>query len=97
MTKRDMQEAEAQLYWIFVTAYVLRAVGKLPPEKEREIDRFTPEWRGIVEAELEIDTDFVKRLYAYATDRMEETRAVIFIIRGFGCPQTAERLREVLG
>src|SRR4051812_5395685 len=101
MSKRYDPETGARLYWVLVAAYVLRSVGKLPPGTESELDRHTthagaPDWKDVVEHELEIDADFVKRLYVLCTDRMEENRAVLFILRGFGCPNPVERLQEVL-
>jgi hypothetical protein len=96
--KRDTPNVEAELYWLCVVAYIVRAIGKLPPQSEADLERITEaQWRPMVERELEVDADFVKRLYGCCTDRLEENRALLFIVRGFGCPEPAEKLREVLG
>ena len=98
MAKRDAPNVEADIYWLCVAAYIVRSIGKLPLPNEADLDRITEgQWRGVVERELEVDADFIKRVYDCCTDRMEEDRAVLFILRGFGCPDPAERLREVLG
>jgi hypothetical protein len=98
MTHRDTPNAESEIYWLCVAAYIVRAIGKLTPQNEADLDRITEnQWRSMVERELEVDADFIKSVYDCCTDRMESNRALLFILRGFGCPTPAERLREVLG
>jgi hypothetical protein len=101
MSARNDPETDAKLYWVLVAAYILRALGKLPAGIERQLDEHTsaagaPDWKVVVERELQIDSDFVKRLHDCCTDRMEENRAILFMLRGFGCPDPVDRLQEVL-
>lgn len=102
MSERNDPEIDAKLYWMLVAAYILRALGKLPGRTDAELERYTtdagaPDWKTLVERELEIDADVVQRVHTICTERMEENRATLFILRGFGCPDPVKRLEEVLG
>jgi hypothetical protein len=100
MGNRNDPEKDAKLYWVLVTSYLLRCIGKLSAGAEAELGRYTiqagaGDWKSLVERELEIDEDFVRRLYEACTDRMEENRAFLFMLRGFGCPDPVGRIAEV--
>ena len=93
----DVITAE-KLFWFFATAYVLRANGILAEGKEAILDSLDVygwgNWRDHVKNQLEVDEGFIKSIYALCTEYKTRNQAVAFILRGFGCLNTEERMAE---
>ena len=87
-----------QLFWFFVTAYVLHATGLLAKEKEERLDLIEAygwgNWREYVKQVLEVDEGFIRSVYAFCTEFKSRQKAIGFILRGFGCPSVEERIAE---
>ena len=87
-----------KLFWFLTTAYILRAVGLLRPDKEEKIDLLTAssgtDWREEVRSHLDINDTYIRSLYAVGTEFKTKMQSVRFILRGLGCPSTEERLSE---
>ena len=63
---------EEKLFWFFTTAFILRAIGMLPEEKESRLDDLDPYGWGSskdhVKAVLEVDEGFVVSVYAICSE-----------------------------
>ena len=102
-TSRD-SDADAiteKLLGYFTAAYVLDAAGMLDKGKLARLNSLAypncPRWDQAVEAAYGISRTFVRSVYALCTEINSPAAAVIFILRGLGCPDFQERLNEVVG
>lgn len=90
-----------KLIGYFTAAYVLDVAGLLDPAKKSKLDSLRypgcPSWKEAVEDSYKINPTFVRSVYAVCSELKSPPDAVIFILRGLGCPEHVERLKEVLG
>ena len=89
---------EEKLFWFLATAYVLRVVGLLRPDKEDKLNSLSTgwedNWQDHVRTQLGINDTFIRNLYGLCSEFKTAVQAVSFILRGFGCPSTDARLSE---
>lgn len=91
---------EEKLFWFLATAYVADTVGLLDEDKAAKLASFEAAagqqtWQEHVRSSLDVDDDFVKRVYALCRKRKNEPQSIGFILRGLGCLCVDDRLREV--
>lgn len=96
------KEDEEKLFWLLAVAYMADVVGLLDETKAAKLSSFeaaagTHTWQEHVRETLEVDDNFLKRVYALCRKRKSEVQSLGFILRGLGCPCTDERLRELFG
>jgi hypothetical protein len=100
--KKDWsKEDQEKLFWLLAAAYLVDAVGLLDEDKAAKLASFEAAagrqaWQEHVRDSLEVDDDFVRRVYALCRKRKDEAQSLGFILRGLGCPCADERLRELL-
>ena len=95
------KEDEENLFWCLAAAYLMDAVGLLDEDKAAKLASFEAAagqqtWQEQVRNSLEVDDDFVRRVYALCRKSKDEAQSLGFILRGLGCPCAEERLRELL-
>ena len=94
---------EQKLLWYLATAYVADVLGVLDPVKAAKLASFeaaagTQTWQEHVREALDVDDAFVRRVVEACRARgKDETQSIGFLLRGLGCPDAEERMREVLG
>jgi hypothetical protein len=95
------KEDEENLFWFLAAAYLMDAVGLLDEDKAVKLASFEAvagqqTWQEQVRNSLDVDDDFVKRVYGLFRKRKDEAQSLGFLLRGLGCPCAEERLRELL-
>lgn len=98
--ENDDAIAEDKLIGYFTVAYVLDCGNMLNAEKRKRLDSLVfdgcPRWNEAVEEFYGINKTFVRNVYAHCTELKTPIEAVVFILRGLGCPEFETRLSEVL-
>jgi hypothetical protein len=99
--KGGSKENEEKLFWCLAAAYLRDAVGPLDEDKAAKLASFEAAagqqtWQEQVRNSLDVEDDFVKRVYALCRKRKDEAQSLGFILRGLGCPCAEERLSELL-
>lgn len=96
----DQEITPDKLLGYFTVAYVLDAAGMLDPLKRKRLDSLQfpdcPSWEEAVEQEWGITRTFVRSVLALCTEIKPLPAAMLFILRGLGCPDYQARLHEVM-
>lgn len=89
-----------KLLGYFTVAYVLDTAGILDPQQRERLDSLKypgcPTWDKAVEDEWGITRTFVRSVLTLCTEIKPLPAAVLFILRGLGCPEYQERMKDVL-
>lgn len=89
-----------KLLGYFTVAYVLDTARLLDPQKKKRLDslRFPgcPSWEKAVEDEWGVTRTFVRSILSLCTEIKPLPAAVLFILRGIGCPDYQERMKEIM-
>ena len=97
----ENEDFEQNLFWFMAAAYIGDTIGLLDERKAAKMSSLESlaggaTWQEQTRKSLEINDSFVKKVYALCTKQgKSEVQAIGFILRGLGCPNTEERLREV--
>ncbi len=96
------KKEEEKLFWFLATSYVADVVGLLSGDKAAKLASFEAAagqqtWQEHVQESWDVDDNFVKKVYALCRKRKDEAPSLLFILRGLGCPEPVERLKELLG
>ncbi len=103
MAKRKKKEDfETNLFWFLATAYIADVIGLLDPAKAAKLSSLealagTLTWQEHVEQSLDLNREFVEKIYALCRQKKNEAQSIGFILRGLGCPCADERMAELLG
>lgn len=80
-------------------AYVFEATGYMPSDEMARFEEWagvgSPDWRESLEQIYGINPTFVRSVYALGSERWEPLDSIRFILRGLGCPNSEECLREI--
>jgi hypothetical protein len=94
VARKKSKAKEEALFWFLVCNYVAWALCLLEPQKEDLLDGADkpgqPGWKEHVETQLQIDQNFLRRVYDLCTERMSLEKSFVFILRGLGDPNAAE-------
>ena len=89
---------EEKLFWFLATAYILRAVGLLRPDKHEKLAsltaHWTSDWGAHIRMQLDINDTFIRNVYGNCTEFKSPFQSVAFILRGLGCPSAEARMAE---
>ncbi len=96
----DNEITPDKLLGYFTVAYVVDTAGMLDPLKRERLDSLQfpgcPSWEEAVEEEWGITRTFVRNVLTLCTEIKPLPAAVLFILRGLGCPDYQARLQEVM-
>jgi hypothetical protein len=102
--RKTDEQVEQELGMFLTVAYVLDALGHLPPEKRAALDGIPDaavKWDDSVGDGLRdgygLDAKGIRALHATCAKRMGGKIALLFILRGVGIPEPTEEVKSIVG
>src|SRR5436190_603676 len=101
MAQKRVKDEERDLFLFLLCNYVAWVLNLLNEDQLVQLDGLDrpgqPGWKAHVEAQMHIDRTFVRSVYALAAERMDDDKALAFLLRGLGGEEAEVKFVEVMG